>query len=166
MAVFPAMKIRDGHSCGAGELVRLSWGDRPLAIIARSSLQAFEIVLEETEGGAAPRFYELPRGDNSVVSYGTNYVFEVDQRGLKASQSYDLYQINGAVVVGSDEILMRVYPGERNRAHSPIYVNLLTGMLANSPVSSECMAFPSWELLIARPHSQNLLSLIKFSAQP
>lgn len=162
MQILPRLQIKDIHDCSPGELVRLSWGDEPLAFVARHENSFFEILLEGDQVGRTPCYYKCNSEASTVLSYGLEYDFELSQSGPREIRTNRFYETNGAVVIAGQQTLMRVAPARGQYGYTSAYLDLNSGLLANTPQPGHS-TFAHWEILLRHENTERRTSLLKFA---
>lgn len=162
MQIVPQMEMKETGNCQAGELVRLTWDNMPLAIIAKQNDIFFAVVLEDGQVGTAPRFLRCDDPTSRVLSYGHQVILQVDQNGPHEIRTNQLHDLNGAIVIDGNRTLMRVGPARGGRPYSSVYIDLFTGMLTESP-RRDFSTFASWEISVPIAGTERTLSLLKFA---
>jgi hypothetical protein len=160
MHITPKLEHKLLNECAPGELVRLSWGDEPLAFVAKHDDKFFEILLEGDQGEKTPCFYTSDTDDHPVLSYGGDFEFEISQTGPREIHTSRLYERNGAILIGQS-IFMRVAPARGLFHYSPIYVDLKSGMITGIP-RTDFSTFIHWEISIPGATPDRRISLLKF----
>ena|GEM_PF-6879761 len=163
MQRFPAVSIRALKDCEPGELVQYRWAGNALGIVMGepSPDQRLSVLLTGSVE-PTPCFFPLGQNDQTVLSYGKDYMFELDPNGPKDFSGSTLWDKNGAIFVTENNWSIQVLPARSSGFYSSAHFDLEKFTVVDAP-SQRFTIFGNWELNLYHPISRQKISIYKFS---
>ena len=116
-----------------------------------------------------PCYFPISPGSNEVaLSFGKDFAWVVDPAAEVATDWEERYQCNGALLVGLDRTLLRVYPMDLVWGSGWIHYDVASGAAVQAPDShGRYCAILSWDIRLPPQDTHPpLRPIITFNAAP
>ena len=155
MGIYPKMKYKPIEQCQPGDLVRLAWGSKPWAFIAKNQENDSRLVVllsdfSHTErNGQPPLYVELTESacqEQYALCYGKDWRIEINQdiEKIKFSENCSR-EPKGALFVKDEQHFLLADPFDPRGFGNKRCIDLTSGFIEKRPIGSVGV-FLSWSL--------------------
>ncbi len=169
MLIQPNFTVKTLADTEAGELVRLQWSGAALALVGTFRGERVVVCLDGpgTEEGPA---FRIARANSKVISYGKNYILEVDQAPPFIDFSENsYYSVAGAIFIAPAQQFLYAYEASNSLGIGLVKYELKTGLVSLPQSTIDGLLFGKWRIWLSREPqapSEEHTPIFSFSLKP